>query len=175
MTSESAIEAALSRLTDEAAVEEAMVAFATEQAPFVQYLRTDTFSLLTEDERDYLQYLALVVYAAVADERERVPTLRGEAIEEWEERCWGWLEASVGKPMSARLDAFFDNIDEEELLAFAEDSLVDPEPEEQPEAALFASGPSRELGIVALAVLIGGLTAAQRERSRPVPRPGRGA
>ena len=155
MISEAAIETALARLTDESAVEEAMVEFATAQGPYVQYLRTDTFALLTEEERDYLQYLALVVYGAVTRERERVPKLRGEDIETWEERCWGWLEASVGKPMSKRLDAFFEHIDEEELLAFAEDSLVDPEPEEG--TGLFASGPSRELGVVALSVLVGGL------------------
>ena len=157
MIPESAIEAALARLTDEAAVEEAMITFATEQGPYVQYLRTDTFALLTEAERDYLQYLALVIYGAVGQATERVPKLRGETIEAWEERCWGWLEASVGKPMPQRLDAFFANVDEEELLAFAEDSLVDPEPDDPDEAALFASGPSRELGVVALATLIGGL------------------
>ena len=156
MIPESALDAALARLASEAAVEEAMIAFASEQAPYVQYLNTDTFALLSGDERDYLQYLALVIHAAVASVAERVPRLGGEAIETWEERCWGWLEASVGKPTTQRLDPFFEHIHQEELLAFAEDSLVDPDPEEE-DGALFASGPSRELGIVALAVLVGGL------------------
>ena len=159
MISEAAIDTSLARLTDEAAVEEAMIELATTQGPYVQYLRTDTFSLLTEDERDYLQYLSLVIYSAITWEVERVPQLRGEDIERWEEQCWEWLEKSVGKPMSQRLDPFFAAIDEEELLAFAEDSLVDPEPEEGQEAGLFVTGPSRELGMVALAVLVAGCCA----------------
>ena len=159
MISEAVIDASLARLTDEAAVEEAMVELATAQGPYVQYLRTETFSLLTEDERDYLQYLALVLYGAIAAQTERVPQLRGEDIERWEEQSWEWLEKSVGKPMSTRLDPFFEAIDEEELLAFAEDSLVDPEPGEGQGEGLFATGPSRELGLVALAVLVGGCRA----------------
>ena len=163
MIPEAAIDAALARLTDEAAVEEAMIELATSQGPFVQYLRTDTFALLTEDERDYLQYLALVLYSAIASQLERVPKLRGEDIERREEQCWEWLEKSVGKPMSKRLDPFFASIDEEELLAFAEDSLVDPEPEEGEEASLFKTGPSRELGVVALAVLVGGCCGSENQ------------
>lgn len=163
MISEAAIDAALAQLADEAAVEEAMIEFATAQGPYVQYLRTDTFALLTDDERDYLQYLALVIYAAIGAEARATRALRGERIEAWEELCWTWLESSVGKPMSLRLDAFFAAIEEEELLAFAEDSLVDPEPDDGDGgvAGLFASGPSRELGIVALAVLIGGLRSTE--------------
>ena len=159
MVSEQAIEASLAQLADETAIESAMIDFAREQTPYLQYLRTEGFDLLTDDERDYLQYLALVVYASAKTDGDgsALPTISGEDIESWDERCWTWIQDSVGKPMRERLDTFFDHIDEEELLAFAEDSLVDPKPEEG-EDSLFDSGASRELGIVALGVLIGGLT-----------------
>ncbi len=158
MIPESSIEQSLLRLDDEAAVEAAMLEFVTEQPTFTQYLRTDTFELLSEAERDYLQYLALVIYGAVRAEHSSLPTLDGEAIEEWEEKVWAWLEPTVGKPMAQRLDVVFESIDQEELLAFAEDSLVDPDRDEgDDEAELFATGPSRELGVVAMVVLVGAL------------------
>lgn len=158
------IEESLEQLEKESAVEEAMIEFASDQPAYVQYLRTDTFDLLTPAERDYLQYLALVLYGAVQNEEDAIPMLGGEDIETWEERCWEWLEPTVGKPMALRLDIFFKNIDQEELLAFAEDSLVDPDENEgdenDPNATLFDSGPSRELGFVALASLIAALDEA---------------
>ena len=153
-----AIESALELLEEEQAVEEAMVEFAAEQAAFVQYLSHETFDLLTEDERGYLQYLVLVMWTSVKTECGNLQPLRGDIIERWEEQCWTWLEATVGKPMSQRLDLFFEEIDQEELLAFAEDSLVDPDADTDgsgEDVALFASGPSRELGLVALATFVG--------------------
>lgn len=165
MIPESALDAALARLDDEAAVEAAAVALAREQTPYLQYLRTEGFDLLTADERDYLLYLALVVYAACGEHlgEAGVPTLDGDRVEAWDERCWGWMEAASNRPMRERLDAFFAAIDQEELLAFAEDSLVDPERDDDDDgpggvgAALFVSAASRELGLVALATLIGAI------------------
>lgn len=163
MISVEAIEQSLDTLTTESALEEAMLTFAQEQTAFLQYLQTESFELLTQDERDYLQYLLLVIYGAMtptADsaekDRAKLAMLSGEHIEHWDEKCWEWMQATVGKPMATRLDTFFNNIDQEELLAFAEDSLVDSD-EEGEGADLFVSGPSRELGVVALAVFIGGL------------------
>lgn len=159
MISAEALEHSLEQLADEEAVETAMVVFADEQTEFVQYFQTDSFDLLTDDERAYLQYLALVIYEAARKESpEEIATIDGELIEEWDERCWEWMQDSVGKPMTERLNVFFDNIDQEELLAFAEDSLVDPDAEEEAgEISVFTNGASRELGFVGLAVLVAGL------------------
>lgn len=158
MIPQSAIEAALVHLDDEEAVTDAMVAFAKAQTPYLQYLQTEGFELLGAEERDYLQYLALVVHAAVAAETGgAVPTLDGERLEAWDERCWTWLEEAGNRPFANRLDTFFARIDEEEMLAFAEDSLVDPDPEAGDEPALFTTAVSRELAFVALAVLVGAL------------------
>ncbi len=158
-----AIEQSLDHLTSEATLEEAMLAFAQEQTAFLQYLQTESFELLTQDERDYLQFLLLVMYGATTwaaenDEKDRpkLAMISGEDIESWDERCWEWMQASVGKPMATRLDKFFNEINQEELLAFAEDSLVDSD-EEGEGANLFVSGPSRELGFVALAVFVAGI------------------
>ncbi len=159
MIPQTAIEDALDALDDEGAVEEAILEFAQVQTPYLQYLQTEGFELLSGDERDYLQYLALVIYAAVVDEEEHVRTLRGEQIETWDERCWEWMQEGSNRSMSQRFDTFFERIDEEELLAFVEDSLVDPEPDdvEGADAPLFDSAENRELGFVALATLVGGL------------------
>ena len=163
MVPESALDASLARLSTESAVEVAAVAFARAQTPYLQYLRTEGFDLLADAERDYLLYLALVVYDAAVEHRgpAAVPTLAGERIEAWDERCWGWMEAASNRPLRERLDAFFAAIDQEELLAFAEDSLVDPEPGDDDTPALFADAASRELGLVALGTLIGALDEAR--------------
>lgn len=165
MVSEQAIEQSLEALTAAEAVEQGMLTFASEQVPYLQYLRTDSFDLLTDDERDYLLYLGLVIYRAARSEAPQgAPrAIPGERIEEWDERCWEWMQATVGKPMTERLTVFFDNIDQEELLAFAEDSLT-PVEEDAPagdaeELKLFDTGASRELAFVALAVLVAGLDA----------------
>ena len=154
----------LAQLDDEASVETAMVAFARQQTPFLQYLRTDGFDLLTDDERDYLLYLALVVYRAFAAESPEAepPVVSGEDLESLDERAWTWMEAGANQPLHKRLDAFFDNVDQEELLAFAEDSLIDPDRDDDSDtgAALFTSAASRELGLVGLCVLIMGLDGA---------------
>ena len=154
-----AIDRALARLDNETEVERAMVAFATEQPAFLQYLRTEAFDLLSQDERDYLQYLVLVLAEAVRDHTGAVPALRAERLEHLDELCWGWMQDGVNKPMRERLDVFFEHIDEEEMLAFAEDSLVDPDRDDAAdnsdgprEAQLFATGASRELGLVTLAL-----------------------
>ena len=163
MVAAQAVEQSLAYLSDEPAVEAAMLAFAQEQTPYLQYLRTDGFALLTPDERDYLQYLALVLHVAATRSSEHaVPTVSGERIEHWDEQCWSWMQANVGRPMAERLTVFFDNVDQEELLAFAEDSLVDPDRDEEAADAadgqhLLTSGASRELAFVALAVLVAGL------------------
>ena len=159
MISPESIEESQELLSNEEAIERAMLDLATEQTAYLQYFETEGFELLSDEERDYLKYLALVIYGAVKLEDDRKPEMiSGERLEYWEERCWEWLEGTVGKPMALRLDVFFANIDQEELLAFAEDSLVDPDPDEEEEGAqLFASGPSRELGFVALAVFIAAL------------------
>ena len=163
MISVEAIEQSLDQLTTETALEEAMLTFAQEQTAFLQYLQTESFELLTQDERDYLQFLLLVIYGATTPpaesaekDRPKLAMVTGEDIEGWDEKCWEWMQATVGKPMATRLDKFFNEIEQEELLAFAEDSLVDSD-EEGEGANLFISGPSRELGFVALAVFIGGL------------------
>ena len=164
MIPERALDAALARLADADAVEAAAVAFARAQTPYLQYLRTDGFALLAEGERDYLLYLALVIHAAAVETHgpAGVPTVGGEALEAWDERCWGWMEAASKRPLRDRLDAFFAAVDQEELLAFAEDSLVEPDRDDADGegAGLFAGAASRELGLVALGTLIGALDEA---------------
>jgi hypothetical protein len=155
-----AIEQSLDHLTREQAIEEAMLSFAQEQTAFLQYLQTEGFDLLSQDERDYLQYLVLVSYRAACHDDaslRKLAMIPGGDIERLDEACWEWMQAAVGKSFHDRLDIFFDNIDEEELLAFAEDSMADPEDEETREANLFTSGPSKELGFVTLAVLAAGM------------------
>lgn len=154
MVSNEAIEKALELLDNVSIVEESIIEFATEQTAFLQYLQTEGFKLLTQEERDYLQYLALVIYQAVKKDENEISPISGDLIEQWDEKCWEWMQQSVGKSMTTRLDNFFDAIDQEELLAFAEDSLVDPE-EDDEDQEIFQTGASREMGMVALGVFIG--------------------
>ena len=173
VVSEQHVEQALEAASEQERVEALMMEFATEQTPAVQYFYTDGFSLLTEAEREYLQYLGLVVYTAAKRTYGQMPELAAEDLERWDELAWTWMQDSVGKPWAQRLDIFFSEIDEEELLAFAEDALHAPDDkddnhesdgEESDEQLLFDSSPSRELAFVGLAVLIGALHEASAEQ-----------
>ncbi|MEM6316746.1 MAG: hypothetical protein AAF960_03700 [Bacteroidota bacterium] len=91
------------------------------------YLLSESFKLLTKEESDYLMYLALIIWKAVSTESPELPILTSEQIEETEEKNWTIFTESKARKFREKLDAFFDNYPQEDLLAFVEDALVDDE------------------------------------------------
>ncbi len=144
----------LDSLSDEQ-TERHMEQFADEQPVLVAYLfNDDNFHLLTDDEQGFLQYLALIVWMANQKVNGPVETVSEDAIGEAEEKNYEMLEASTAKNFRDRLNAFFENTPQEDLLAFAEEAVL--EDEDNPLALVTKEG--REPIFVAVKTVIDVLT-----------------
>jgi hypothetical protein len=90
LISENSIEAVAEKLDEgsDAAYEKAVEDFSKQQPAVFSYLFSEDIALLTEDEREYLLYLALVIWKSVLKNwlpfRHRVWTLPKKTIGQ----CW---------------------------------------------------------------------------------------
>lgn len=139
----------LENLPDEA-YERRMEAFADAQPVLFAWLFSDNFDLLNEDEKGYLQYLALIAWLAIVKVNGPVEPVSEEQIGIAEEKNYEVLENSTAKKFRDRLDPFFNNTPQEDLLAFAEDAVL--EEEDDPNAIVTKEG--REPIFVALKTMV---------------------
>jgi hypothetical protein len=145
----------LENLPDEQ-YEARMEAFAEAQPVLTAYLFDDeNFHLLTEEEQGYLQYLSLIAWQSNVKVNGTTEPVSEDAIGEAEEKNYEILEASTAKGFRDRLNPFFENTPQEDLLAFAEEALL--EEENDPDALVTKEG--REPIFIALKTLIDVLTA----------------
>lgn len=123
-----------------------------EKQPMVlAYLLSDHTHILTQPEREYLLFLAISIWKSLelANKTEEMEEIDENTIGEIEEMQWGMWGESKGKDFSSKLDVFFENSLQEELLAFVEDAL---EEEEENEDWLTSEG--REAIFIFLVTLI---------------------
>ncbi len=137
--------------------EQRMEAFAEAQPVVVAWLFSDQFDLLNEDEKGYLQYLALITWSANQEVNGPLGAVSEEEIGQAEEANYALLEATKAQDFRDRLNAFFEGSDQEDLLAFAEEAVL--EDEDEPEALVTKEG--REPIFIALKTLVDVLTAAE--------------
>lgn len=144
----------LEQLSDDR-YEKRMEAFAAAQPVLVAYLfNEDNFHLLTEEEKGFLHYLSLITWSAIVKINGNVEAVGEEAIGEAEEKNYAILEQTTGKKFRDRLNPFFENYEQEDLLAFAEEAVL--EDEDDPEALVTKEG--REPIFIAIKTLIDVLT-----------------
>lgn len=99
--------------------------FGKKQPALLGYVFSEDFDLLTRDERDYMLYLLIVIWKSVEKVKgELSPTLSND-LETAEERNWELLENVKAQRFRDRMTVFFDDSDQEDLLAFIEDALVE--------------------------------------------------
>lgn len=154
--SEKAIDAIIDYLDtlNEDQYEEKMEAFASAQPVVISYLfNEENFHLLTEDEQGFLQYLCLIIWMALEKEHGALEPVSEEQIGSAEEQNYAILEASAGKNFRDRLNPFFEGYEQEDLLAFAEEAVL--EDENDPEALVTKEG--RETIFVAAKTVIDAL------------------
>ncbi len=137
--------------------EQRMEAFAEAQPVVVAWLFSDQFDLLNEDEKGYLQYLALITWSANQEVNGPLGAVSEDEIGQAEEANYALLESSKAQDFRDRLNAFFEGSDQEDLLAFAEEAVL--EEEDEPEALVTKEG--REPVFIALKTLVDVLTAAE--------------
>ncbi len=154
---EEAIDAVLDQLEEysDEQYEHAMEAFSQAQPYVFTYLFSDdNFHLLTEEEKGYVQYLGLVTWLAVRRVNGDVPLVDNEAIGLAEERNYERLETSPAHRFEERLEGFFEDTDQEALLSFAVEAVM----EDGEEEALVVTPEGREAVFVAVKTVIDVLT-----------------
>ena len=151
--SENMIDAVILEL-EEADFEQEVATLGEKQPVLLGYVLSEDFELLTNEEREWLLYLVLVVWKATEKVHGKIGPLSKNALETAEEANWERLESVTAKRFRDRMTPFFDNYDQEDLLAFVEDSLT--EDEEDTETVVTKEG--REPMFVALKSVIDVLT-----------------
>lgn len=119
----------------------------SEEPTVLAYVTSEQFDMLNAEERDYLIYLVQVIFHSINTKVEEMPELEEAQIGSVEEQNWERMEAAKGKTFRDRLDGFFKDYEQEDLLAFVEDSLVEDEDS-------FMTLEGRELIFVALKTII---------------------
>ncbi|MEL6986240.1 MAG: hypothetical protein AAGK97_00260 [Bacteroidota bacterium] len=96
--------------------------FAQDNKNIAEFLFSESFEVLTVEERNYLLFLSLVICKAC---QEAVPpkNISLKKIEEAEEKNWVAWSAQAKGSFKEKLDPFFELTDQEDLLAFVEDAL----------------------------------------------------
>lgn len=97
------------------------------QPVLLGYLFSENFSLFTNREREFLLFLVIVAYEAVKRVNGRPDAIEEEQLTLIEENNWKLLQGVRGRRFHERLDIFFQDHPQEDLLAFAEDALSDVE------------------------------------------------
>lgn len=97
------------------------------QPALLAYFLSEDFHLLTEDENEYLLYLGIVIWKSIEEVAPNLPMVSEKELEMAEEINWDLLSHVTSNKFRERMNVFFDNYSQEDLLAFVEDALIDDE------------------------------------------------
>ena len=127
--SEAQIEATIAALdADKDAFAEAIEVFKEEQPVMFSFFFSENIKLLTQAEREFLFYLGVIVWKSIQNNWPyAIPEITEEQLGAAEEINWALLESTNSKNFNDRLNPFFENSPQEDLLAFIEDMLVPEE------------------------------------------------
>lgn len=159
MITESIIDKVLEKFENQSVdYEQAVRVFANNQPALFAYLIGDNEGVFSQDEEDFLLYLALAIYKSVEEANpEDMAVIGEEEITEADEANWSLMESSKATDFHKRLDVFYEKSPEEDLMAFVEDALTgDAENEDGETFSLTPEG--REPMFVMLKTVIDVLT-----------------
>lgn len=123
--SEETIEHTLKEIeTGKTDMDQALVRFKDSQPFFFQFLSTENFNLLKEEEFDHLLFILLTIFSSIEEDVQST-AIEASRIEEVDEKNWSIFNSS--KTFNKAKDAFFESYRQEDLLAYVEDSLVEDE------------------------------------------------
>ncbi|MCF8239264.1 MAG: hypothetical protein K9I85_13970 [Saprospiraceae bacterium] len=111
------------------ALEKSDQEMADSQPALLDFLTQEAFDLLTEEEQDYMLLLGLTLWESARKVNGSIPELTAQDLGNAEEANYNALEGSTGKNFRERMDVFFNDYPQEDLLAFIEDALVDEDEE----------------------------------------------
>jgi hypothetical protein len=105
----------------------ALESIESQQAELMAYIFGEDEATFSDEEKDFLLYLLLIIWEAIRLKVSAIAPVTAAALAEAEEATWESMEANVGKKFRERLDEFFEETKQEDLLAFIEDALLDDE------------------------------------------------
>ncbi len=124
---ENIIEKAAEKLgSDEAVFSASLEKFNDSQAEILAYFFSEDTHAFTNPEREWMLFLLLVILEATEPFYEE-QDISEQLVLLTEEKNWELLQAAKGKTFRDRLDIFFEDYPQEDLLAFIEDSVTDDE------------------------------------------------
>ena len=100
-----------------------------QQPVLLAYLFSEEFDFLTKTEREYMTYLAIVIWQSIVREVGFVGRLESAVIGSCEERNWEVMKSVKARNFRDRISPFFEDYAQEDLLAFVEDALIYEEEE----------------------------------------------
>jgi hypothetical protein len=129
MVSESTIDTVAEQLAADAErFTDRLAEFQAEQPVLAAYIFSENTEAFTDAERELFLFLSLLIYFSVAAHRgDTPPPVEEQDLAQAEEANYERMAAERGKPFHRRLDAFFAECAEEDLLATVEDALLDEE------------------------------------------------
>ncbi|MBK6500641.1 MAG: hypothetical protein KAX53_02145 [Saprospiraceae bacterium] len=99
----------------------------SEQPDLIAFIDQENYSLLTNDEIALLEYLTLVIYFSSMKMIEKTIQIQGKSLEAAEEDNWNTFNEITAKSFFNKLDSFFKDYPQEDLLALVEDSIQQDE------------------------------------------------
>ena len=90
-------------------------------------LTDESLDILKEDEYDLLWFMLVVIFGSTETVISSIKAIDAKAFEKMEESNWSIWNNQKTSDWRSRLDPFFDNYPQEDLLAFVEDSLEEDE------------------------------------------------
>ena len=130
MVSESIIDKVIEQLQSQDIYQEKLKSLVEHQHAIVSFFESEGFEILSNDERDLLWYLTVVVYESIKSQSEHQDFISIKKIESAEEHNYSLLKHDHMK-FSEIADLYFDNYPQEDLLALIEDTVI-PDQEDFP-------------------------------------------
>jgi hypothetical protein len=135
--------------------------FDKKQPVIMSYINSEAASILTDEEKDYLQYLALTIFRTVEySAKIRLPEISDKALSDAEEENWQLWEAAKGADFNEKLDTFFEDYPQEDLLAFVEDAISEEDPDDPEDDVDFITEEGRLPMFIILKTIIDAMNAA---------------
>ncbi len=94
-----------------------------EQPAIINWIFSESFDILSQDEKQYFLFLALVIIVSISEELANEDVIDPKTIEETEDKNWEIFSEQSSKDFREKINVFFDKYPQEDLLAFVEDAL----------------------------------------------------
>ena len=102
--------------------------FSMEQDGLVNYIMSDKVAPLSQDERQVLLYLSLVIWKVSDEGFVSAPNIPLDILSDKEEANWNKLSTQPDSmPFLEKISVLYLDYDQEDLLAFVEDSIAETE------------------------------------------------